>query len=63
VGAGAADAGQFLTARPGVDALASAAFREGIHASLLPIFGFLAGLAALNLFVTGYFPGEADASG
>jgi hypothetical protein len=63
LGAAAADAGQFLTARPGVDALASAAFREGIHASLLPIFGFLAGLAALNLFVTGYFPGEADASG
>jgi MFS family permease len=61
LGPAAASAGQFLSGRGG-EPLASAAFREALHASLLPIFVALAALAALNLFVTRYFPGEADAA-
>jgi MFS family permease len=60
LGPAAASAGHFLAGRHGGEAVASAAFREALAASLLPIFVLLAALAALNLFVTAYFPDEAE---
>lgn len=60
LGPAAATAGQFLAGRPGTEALATGAFREAVAGSLLPIFVLLAALAAVNLVVSAYFPGEAE---
>ena len=63
LGAAAETAGRLLATGPGAagtaSAVAPAAFRLAIERSLLPVFGILAGLAVLNLFVTRYFPGRA----
>jgi hypothetical protein len=41
--------------------VAPAAFRLAIERSLLPVFGILAALAVVNVFVTERFPAEAEA--
>lgn len=57
LGAAAADASQVLAGR--VAGASAEALRQAIEASLLPVFGVLAALAVVNLFVAGRFPGPA----
>ncbi|HTY43204.1 MAG TPA: MFS transporter [Thermoanaerobaculia bacterium] len=62
LGPAAETAGRLLAAGPagGEGSVTSAAFRTAIEGSLLPVFGILAALAVLNLFVAGRFPEHAE---
>jgi MFS family permease len=60
LGPAAETAGRMLaTGGAAAGGVTPAAFRVAIERSLLPLFAILAGVAVLNLFVTGHFPDRA----
>jgi MFS family permease len=60
LGPAAETAGRLLASEgAAAGGVTAAAFRVAIERSLLPLFAILAGVAVLNLFVTGHFPDQA----
>jgi MFS family permease len=60
LGAAASTAGQILAGHHGAGAAPTAALRQALERSLLPVFGVLLALAAVNVAVAAWFPGKAE---